>query len=97
MNGTTWNTGMTGMTGMTKIKHIVIALGNFWATYAVGSNFLRFSQPRTTFAILSNFCKKIRFRTHIKLENLKDDTENFKLREFLRVFINRKVSLKGKI
>ena len=59
MNGTTWITGMTGMTGMTEIKHIVIALGNFWATYAVGSNFLQFSQPRTTFAILSKFWAKL--------------------------------------
>ena len=85
------------MTGMTKTKHVAFALGNFGATFAVGSSFLRFSQPRTTFAILSNFCRKIRFRAHIKLENLNDDTENFKLCEFLRVFINRKVSLKGKI
>ena len=54
-----WPAGMTGMTGMTKIKHVAIALGNVWATFAVGSSFLRFSQPRTTFAILSNFWAKL--------------------------------------
>ena len=46
-----------------------IALGNFWATFGVWSNFLRFQQPRAILPVWATF--------DIKQEKVNDFIENF--------------------
>ena len=64
------------------IGPVPILLGNFWATFGIWSNVLRFcSNLPKFFVFLSNFWAKYRFRAHIKHEKVSDFIENFNLLE----------------
>ena len=64
------------------IGPVPILLGNFWATFGIWSNVLRFySNLLQFFVFLSNFWVKYIFRAHINHEKVSDFIENFNLLE----------------